>query len=571
MAAIQRAVGVVLTFTLFSFVSHVAASRGGRDSFAESKNFKVTTTSKRMCMPSKLTFNFNLERGKWKVNIALPPGYVLQGDLPKRPDTKCAMKHKAIPKCEFVENKLGLDPPTCNDNLLEIDEIEVSQESRVHPIAFAINVISPEENPEDKDNKFVMKWEKVGGEHSSGSHTVKGWPIYGDWECIMSEWSPWGVCSAQCGGGTQYSFREVFLEPPEGSGHEKCPGETELQKVQRCNEHPCHFPCKSIQDIVEPCTAECGGGVKVIRQQWEGDICPGADDSTAVRLEPCNTEPCRPKCVKDDKWTPVTECSAACGQGTFWMVKQVLQKETSDTKCEADWQEQMCIKQPCANFLVGIPDISKVAHPAKEIRIQILFRVPKRTVPIGMRPPMVGLRAPVNFEFKDEGNKECVIYAHDMYPSFDSCKISEDNFVHLTFRTPLQLLDGEDEAGMYQFQIDVLNAPCMDTNFVPDSTGARHVCRVPSESNVWEISFDDYTRRPEDMRAVFTEGYPLFKPQPEDAEDALKAWRDRQADKDEHDYGILDSFEADTDKRPTFCSTRFPCKEGDCTAGVCKR
>jgi len=153
----------VLTFTLFSFVSHVAASRGGRDSFAESKNFKVTTTSKRMCMPSKLTFNFNLERGKWKVNIALPPGYVLQGDLPKRPDTKCAMKHKAIPKCEFVENTLGLDPPTCNDNLLEIDEIEVSQESRVHPIAFAINVISPEKIHRIKITSLLLNGKRSGG------------------------------------------------------------------------------------------------------------------------------------------------------------------------------------------------------------------------------------------------------------------------------------------------------------------------------------------------------------------------------------------------------------------------
>lgn len=61
-------------------------------------------------------------------------------------------------------------------------------------------------------------------------------------DCLWLEWSPWGDCNRECGGGTQYRTRDKVAEK---YGGKACIGEE--REAKDCNTHHCPRKCCSLQ------------------------------------------------------------------------------------------------------------------------------------------------------------------------------------------------------------------------------------------------------------------------------------------------------------------------------------
>lgn len=114
---------------------------------------------------------------------------------------------------------------------------------------------------------------------------------YCDW--VTSDWS---TCTKQCGGGTQ--SRSVDCKNGDGSGEVVPEGMCTTGRPagqQGCNEWVCPSTAYWIMTPWGMCTAECGGGFRV-RQVYCSNIfawCPGEfAGNRPASIEPCNAEPC---------------------------------------------------------------------------------------------------------------------------------------------------------------------------------------------------------------------------------------------------------------------------------------
>jgi len=59
-------------------------------------------------------------------------------------------------------------------------------------------------------------------------------------DCVVSDWSNWGACSKNCGGGTQQRTKSITRQPQNGG--RACPPSAELTQSQSCNTHSCPKP-----------------------------------------------------------------------------------------------------------------------------------------------------------------------------------------------------------------------------------------------------------------------------------------------------------------------------------------
>lgn len=163
-------------------------------------------------------------------------------------------------------------------------------------------------------------------------------------DCVVSKWGDWNNCDKKCGGGSQVRTRTV--DTPSLHGGQPCP---ELVDTEECNTAPCPVDC----DVSEwsawgDCDANCGGGEKrrtrsiKTNMAYGGKPCPVLSES-----EECNTQECAIDCQVSD-WGPWSSCDKECGSGKQKRNRSIVKNAKHGGKaCPALVQEQDCNTQPC--------------------------------------------------------------------------------------------------------------------------------------------------------------------------------------------------------------------------------
>jgi hypothetical protein len=163
-------------------------------------------------------------------------------------------------------------------------------------------------------------------------------------DCEVSNWSEWSLCSVECGGGIQTRTRTVMTEPQYGGT--PCPPLTETQP---CNEQPCSEDCiVSEWSAWSVCSAECGGGTQTRTRSilsppsGGGTPCPPLTETQA-----CNEQPCPVDCVVGE-WSEWSTCSVDCGGGTQTRTREItIQPAHGGMECPVLSETQACNEQPC--------------------------------------------------------------------------------------------------------------------------------------------------------------------------------------------------------------------------------
>merc|ERR1719486_55009 len=172
-------------------------------------------------------------------------------------------------------------------------------------------------------------------------------------DCEEGDWQI-GECSEECGGGERTNTREIIS--PARAGGAEC---GVLLEKESCNMQPCPIDCV-VGEWSEygMCSAPCGGGIQTrIRQpltdaEHGGEPC--GDLSEALE---CNVFACDRPCELDPKWSEWTECSKECDSGITFHSKGVMVPAGPQGSCPEWWepermQEAYCNTMDCPQDLV---------------------------------------------------------------------------------------------------------------------------------------------------------------------------------------------------------------------------
>lgn len=126
-------------------------------------------------------------------------------------------------------------------------------------------------------------------------------------DCKLHDWSKWGPCSAECGGGVRERNRDFTPGTP---GGEPCPCAHSMKEKEYCNEQPCEVDGEwSTWSPWSTCSASCGGGItRRYRSCDNPEAANGGDDceGEAIEVQTCLTE----ACPKDE--------NKECGDNKVW-------------------------------------------------------------------------------------------------------------------------------------------------------------------------------------------------------------------------------------------------------------
>merc|ERR1719261_1474464 len=172
-------------------------------------------------------------------------------------------------------------------------------------------------------------------------------------DCEEGDWQ-YGECSEECGGGERTNTREIIS--PARAGGAEC---GVLLEKESCNMQPCPIDCV-VGEWSEygMCSAPCGGGIQTrVRQpltdaEHGGEPC--GDLSEALE---CNVFACDRTCELDPEWSEWTECSKECDSGITFHSKGVMVPAGPQGSCPEWWepermQEAYCNTMDCPQDLV---------------------------------------------------------------------------------------------------------------------------------------------------------------------------------------------------------------------------
>ena len=148
--------------------------------------------------------------------------------------------------------------------------------------------------------------------------------------CEVSEWSEWsnfGSCSADCGGGKQQQERTRSITTNASNGGTACPTNLKETKEIDCNTQACPINCEvsewSSWSNVGSCSKTCGGG-KQSQERTRSITKNAANGGTACPTNlretkeiDCNTQACPINCEVSEwsEWSNFGSCSKTCGGG----------------------------------------------------------------------------------------------------------------------------------------------------------------------------------------------------------------------------------------------------------------
>merc|ERR1719426_724451 len=172
-------------------------------------------------------------------------------------------------------------------------------------------------------------------------------------DCEVGEWQP-GECSVECGGGERTLTREVVT--PASNGGAECPIMIEKEP---CNMQPCPIDCV-VDEWSEfgACSKDCGGGIQTrVRRAITEDEHGGEPCGDLSETIECNMDACDRPCELDPDWGEWAECSKECDWGITFQTKGVAKAGGPEGYCpewydEARMQAAYCNTMECPQDLV---------------------------------------------------------------------------------------------------------------------------------------------------------------------------------------------------------------------------
>jgi hypothetical protein len=165
-------------------------------------------------------------------------------------------------------------------------------------------------------------------------------------DCQVSEWDE-GECSAECHmRGDEYPqqklVRSILTHPDKGT---KC---LPLEEVKHCNMESCPVDCVvSSWSEWSSCTAECGGGDRQRLKEVHTAAAHGGKECGEVQeVVACHTQSCDPDCELEP-WTGWSLCSKDCDGGTRHRVRYVETEAKGEGTCPDSKDEERLQYKEC--------------------------------------------------------------------------------------------------------------------------------------------------------------------------------------------------------------------------------
>merc|ERR1719321_1983189 len=142
--------------------------------------------------------------------------------------------------------------------------------------------------------------------------------------CVMSKYSAWSDCSADCGGGVQGRTRSILTFPKNGG--EEC---GTSQESRNCGSGSCDRNCRLKKwSKWSPCSVACGGG---FQEKWRrvtipsrgNGKCPKSKSKNRYGLQKCNGHDCNGDeiCIATQDLVVAIDASGSLTEDGFKTIK----------------------------------------------------------------------------------------------------------------------------------------------------------------------------------------------------------------------------------------------------------